>query len=190
MSKQNIKKICVFCGSSKGNNALYEEAAEALGTTLAQENIGLVYGGGRVGLMGIVAQSVMRNGGTATGIIPHFLNEKEGIAFNAISEVLLVDSMHERKLKMHQLSDGVIALPGGFGTLDEIFEILCWAQLGLHTQPVGLLNINGYWQPLLDLLRHVVTQGFADASLLDFVTCVDDVAGLQAALRNALPEPA
>jgi uncharacterized protein (TIGR00730 family) len=152
--------ICVFCGSSKGNKAVYAEAATALGAALAARNMGLVYGGGKVGLMGIVANSVMQNGGTVTGIIPHFLNSKEGIAFDAITEVQVVDSMHERKMRMHELSNGVVAMPGGYGTLDELFEILTWAQLGLHTQPVGLLNVNNYFTPLVTMLDNMVTEGF------------------------------
>ena len=148
-----MQYITVFCGSSKGNDPIYAETAELLGKTLAEAGYGLVYGGGRVGLMGIVANAVMQHGGKVIGIIPHFLNASEGIAYDDITEVRVVNTMHERKLLMHQLSSGVIALPGGYGTMDELFEILCWAQLGLHTQPVGLLNVADYYTPLLTMVE-------------------------------------
>ena len=148
-----MQYITVFCGSSKGSDPIYAETAELLGKTLAEAGYGLVYGGGRVGLMGIVANAVMQHGGKVIGIIPHFLNASEGIAYDDITEVRVVNTMHERKLLMHQLSSGVIALPGGYGTMDELFEILCWAQLGLHTQPVGLLNVADYYTPLLTMVE-------------------------------------
>ena len=155
--------ICVFCGSSTGNLPIYRQAAHALGQALATRQIGLIYGGGRVGLMGIVADSTMQHGGNVIGIIPQFLNESEGVAHDTITEMEVVNTMHERKMRMHQLANGVIALPGGYGTLDELFEILTWAQLGLHTQPIGLLNINEYYTPLVALLDGMLAQGFLSA---------------------------
>jgi uncharacterized protein (TIGR00730 family) len=185
-----MKYITVFCGSSKGNETVYAEAAQLLGETLAKAGYGLVYGGGKVGLMGIVATAVMQHGGKVIGIIPDFLNDKEGIAYDAITEVRVVTSMHERKLMMHQLSSGVIALPGGYGTLDELFEILCWAQLGLHTQPVGLLNINGYYSPLLTMLETMVSSNFLSAHNRSLLLSDVSAAGLLTQMQNYQPSDA
>jgi uncharacterized protein (TIGR00730 family) len=185
-----MKYITVFCGSSKGNETVYAEAAQLLGETLAKAGYGLVYGGGKVGLMGIVATAVMQHGGKVIGIIPDFLNDKEGIAYDAITEVRVVTSMHERKLMMHQLSSGVIALPGGYGTLDELFEILCWAQLGLHTQPVGLLNINDYYSPLLTMLETMVSSNFLSAHNRSLLLSDVSAAGLLTQMQNYQPSDA
>jgi len=154
-----MKRITVFCGSSFGTEKIFEEQAYLLGKTLANKNIGLVYGGAKVGLMGSVANGAMENGGEVIGVLPHFLRSKE-IAHNHLTELILVDSMHERKTKMNDLCDGVIALPGGFGTLEEVFEMLTWAQLGLHQKPIAFLNINGFYNELFALLKTMVTKGF------------------------------
>lgn len=154
-----MKRITVFCGSSFGTEKIFEEQAYLLGKTLANKNIGLVYGGAKVGLMGSVANGAMENGGEVIGVLPHFLRSKE-IAHNHLTELILVDSMHERKTKMNDLCDGVIALPGGFGTLEEVFEMLTWAQLGLHQKPIAFLNINGFYDELFALLKTMVTKGF------------------------------
>ncbi|MGM0407480.1 MAG: TIGR00730 family Rossman fold protein [Bacteroidota bacterium] len=153
-----MKRITVFCGSSSGNNGNYKLQAALLGKTLAQKNIELVFGGAKVGLMGAIADSVLEHNGKVFGVLPGFLKSKE-IAHDRLTELLIVESMHERKTKMHELSDGVIALPGGFGTMEELFEMLTWAQLGLHKKPIGILNINGFYDPLINLLENMVEKG-------------------------------
>jgi uncharacterized protein (TIGR00730 family) len=154
-----FKKICVFCGSSLGNRPAYSKAAEQLGSLLASEKIGLVYGGGKVGLMGKIADAVLAAGGEAIGVIPESLVKKE-IAHAGLSELRVVASMHERKAQMAELADAFIAMPGGFGTFEEFCEILTWAQLGLHRKPCGLLNVDGYYDPLLSLFDHAVEEKF------------------------------
>ncbi|SEQ90869.1 LOG family protein [Pedobacter rhizosphaerae] len=154
-----MKRITVFCGSSFGTDQIFEEQAYLLGKTLTNKKIGLVYGGAKVGLMGRVADGAMDNGGEVIGVLPHFLGSKE-IAHENLTELIWVESMHERKTKMNDLCDGVIALPGGFGTLEEVFEMLTWAQLGLHQKPIAFLNINGFYNELFALLRTMVTKGF------------------------------
>ncbi|HCD9235172.1 TIGR00730 family Rossman fold protein [Elizabethkingia anophelis] len=156
---RKINRITVFCGSSLGTEAVYEKQAYELGVTLAKQNIGLVYGGANVGLMGAVANGVIENGGEAIGVLPYFLKGKE-IAHENLTELILVDTMHERKAKMNELSDGVISLPGGFGTLEELFEMITWAQLGLHQKPIGVLNINGFYTELLAFVQTMVSKGF------------------------------
>lgn len=153
-----MKRITVFCGSSFGTEEIYKEQATLLGKTLAQQNIELVYGGANVGLMGAVADGVLNEGGKAIGVLPNFLRSKE-IAHLGLTELILVESMHERKTKMNELCDGVIALPGGFGTLEELFEMLTWAQLGLHKKPIAILNINGFYDSLIELTKVMVDKG-------------------------------
>ena len=154
-----MKRITVFCGSSFGTDDIFKAQANLLGRTLAKHNIELVYGGASVGLMGAIANGVLAEGGKVIGVLPYFLQAKE-IAHEGLSELILVDSMHERKTKMNDLSDGVIALPGGFGTLEEFFEMLTWAQLGLHKKPVAILNVNGYYDSLIEMVDSMVTKGF------------------------------
>jgi uncharacterized protein (TIGR00730 family) len=154
-----MKRICVFAGSSAGIRPEYRVAAEALGRALAERSIGLVYGGARIGLMGAMADVALAAGGHVTGVMPSGLVAKE-VAHSGLTEFHEVGSMHERKALMADLSDGFIALPGGWGTLDELFEILTWAQLGLHRKPCGLLNAGGYFDPLLQFLDHTVAEGF------------------------------
>ncbi|MCD0489344.1 TIGR00730 family Rossman fold protein [Pedobacter sp. MC2016-14] len=154
-----MKKITVFCGSSFGTEIEYEEQAYLLGKTLAERNIGLVYGGANVGLMGAVANGAIENRGEVIGVLPHFLQNKE-IAHTGLTELVLVETMHERKTKMNDLSDGVIALPGGFGTLEEFFEMLTWAQLGLHKKPIAILNIYGFYDELIAMIETMVKKGF------------------------------
>lgn len=158
-----MKRITVFCGSSSGNQPIYDEQARALGAYMALQGIGLVYGGAKVGLMGAVADAVLEKGGEVTGVIPGFLQSKE-IAHENLTELILTETMHERKMKMHDLSDGAIALPGGFGTLEELFEILTWGQLGLHQKPVAILNVGGYFDDLIRLIEKMVQEGFLRAS--------------------------
>lgn len=154
-----MKKIAVFCGSSNGASNTYIENAKKLGKELAKRNISLVYGGASVGVMGAVADAVLDEGGQVIGIMPRFLEQRE-ISHKGLSELIVVDSMHERKAKMAELADGFIALPGGPGTLEEFFEIFTWAQLGLHQKPCGLLNINHYFDPLVELFNHMVKEQF------------------------------
>lgn len=154
-----MKRLAIFCGSSIGNEIVYKTEVKRLGEVLANQNIGLVYGGANVGLMGIIADSILESGGEAIGVLPHFLASKE-IAHENLTELILVKSMHERKTKMDELSDGVIALPGGFGTLEEFFEMLTWAQLGLHSKPIGILNIDGFYDDLISLVQNMVSRGF------------------------------
>ena len=154
-----IKNICVYCGSSSGKNPAYSQAAAKLAQALCERNIGLVYGGSAVGVMGTIADAVLAAGGEATGVIPKALAIKE-VAHESLSELHVVASMHERKALMADLADGFIALPGGWGTLEEIFEILTWAQLGFHDKPCGLLNIEGYYDGLFDFLDNSFEQQF------------------------------
>ena len=154
-----MKSLCVFCGSRSGTEPAHAEAAGALGRALAAEGITLVYGGGRVGLMGVVADAALGEGGEVVGVIPRALLERE-IAHSGLPDLRVVGSMHERKALMSELSEGFIALPGGTGTLEEFFEVLTWAQLGEHRKPCGLLNAGRYYDPLLAVFDHMVQQGF------------------------------
>lgn len=153
-----MRTLCVFCGSSPGGDPAFSEAAEALGRLLAHRRLGLVYGGGSVGLMGRLADAALAAGGNVVGVIPEGLADLE-LAHRGVSELLVVGSMHERKLTMYQRADAFLALPGGFGTLDEFCEVLTWNQLGYHSLPVGLLNVAGFFDRFLDFLDHAVAQG-------------------------------
>lgn len=153
------RKICVFTGSRHGASTAYADAAEQLARDLVERSFGLVYGGGNVGLMNIIADAVLDLGGHVTGVIPNALVSKE-VAHRGLSELRLVNSMHERKALMAELSDGFIALPGGIGTMEEFFEVLSWTQLGIHNKPCGLLNVSGYYDPLIEFLDHAVLQDF------------------------------
>jgi hypothetical protein len=161
-----MKRVCVFCGSSKGNSAAFTSAARALGEVLAARNIELVFGGSHVGLMGVVADAVLANGGRVTGVLPRFMDDKE-LAHPKLTTLHLVETMHERKQLMAELAEGFIALPGGFGTLEEIFEAITWQQLHLHAHPCGLLNVDGYFDALIEFLRRTVTDGFVRVEHLE-----------------------
>jgi len=154
-----LRRVCVFCGSSTGRNSSYRRLADQLGRTLAARGLGLVYGGGRVGLMGAVADGALAAGGEVIGVIPQALIDRE-IGHRGLTELRVVDSMHERKALMTELADGFIALPGGIGTLEELFEVWTWAQLGLHSKPCGLLDSDGFFGPLVGFLDHLVVTGF------------------------------
>ncbi|MCP3145249.1 LOG family protein [Pyxidicoccus xibeiensis] len=157
-----VRSLCVFCGSRPGTRPEYLDAARSLGTELARRGLTLVYGGASVGMMGAVADGALAAGGKVVGVLPGFMGPKE-LAHPGLTELLWVDSMHERKALMAERSDAVIALPGGYGTLDELFEIVTWAQLGLHRKPMGLLDTRGFYQPLLAMARHLAEEGFVPA---------------------------
>ena len=154
-----MKRICVYCGSNTGNRPIYREMADALGALLAQRGIGLVYGGGNVGLMGIVADAALAGGGEVIGVIPGALADRE-IAHAGVTDLRVVDSMHTRKALMAELSDAFIAMPGGVGTFEEFFEAVTWTQLGVHRKPCGLLNVGGFYSPLAAFIDQAVTEGF------------------------------
>ena len=175
--------MCVYCGSSPGFDPVFALLAELLGRRLAAEGLGLVYGGGRVGLMGIVADGVLAGGGEVTGIIPEALAAKE-LAHGALTELLVVSSMHERKALMEQRADAFVAMPGGFGTYDELFEILTWAQLGEHAKPIVLLDVDGFYEPLFALVQRAVDAGFLKAQHAALARRAVDVDGVMAALRE------
>jgi uncharacterized protein (TIGR00730 family) len=168
-----MKRICVFCGSSPGARPEYAQAAEGLGRLLAQKRIGLVFGGGKVGMMGRLARAALDAGGEVTGVIPRKLVERK-VALAGLSDLRVVGTMHERKALMAELAEGFIALPGGLGTLEETFEMLTWAQLGLHRKPCGLLNVAGYFTPLLEFLDRVMEQGFIDAPHRSMILTSED----------------
>lgn len=159
LPRARLRRVAVFCGSRHGANPRYGEAAERLGTLLAERGLGLVYGGGNVGLMGVVADAALAGGTEVLGVIPKMLEARE-VAHRGISELVIVDTMHDRKRKIYGLSEAVIAMPGGIGTFEELFEALTWNQLGIHTLPCGLLNVGGYWDPLLAMLDRAVENGF------------------------------
>ena len=168
-----MDRICVYCGSSAGRDPAYAEAARALGRTLAGRGIGLVYGGGHVGLMGAVADATLEAGGDVYGVMPQALVDRE-IAHEGLTELVVVDSMHERKARMADLADGFVALPGGFGTLEELMEVLTWAQLGFHRDPCGLLDVGGYYASLVEFFDHQVEAGFVSEEHRRMVVVADD----------------
>lgn len=181
-----MKRICVFAGSSAGARPEYLATAGELGSLMAARGVELVYGGARVGLMGAVADAVLAGGGRVTGVIPRALVEKE-VAHSGLTDLRVVTSMHQRKALMADLSDAFIALPGGWGTLDEMFEILTWAQLGLHRKPCGLLNVQGYFDQLLAFLDHTVEQGFVRREYRSLLAVAAGSAALLDALRTPTP---
>jgi uncharacterized protein (TIGR00730 family) len=172
-----VKRICVFAGSSAGTDLIFRTAAVDLAAALAASNIELVYGGGCVGLMGVLADAMLARDGRVTGVIPQALLERE-VGHRSVTELKVVGSMHERKATMAAMSDGFIALPGGFGTLEELFEVLTWAQLGLHRHPCGLLNVAGYFDGLLEFLDHAKAEGFVNATHRDMLLVDADPARL------------
>ena len=178
-----MKRITVFCGSSFGTDDVYKSQAKLLGKKLAEHQIELVYGGANVGLMGAVADGVLENGGKAIGVLPNFLKSKE-IAHECLTDLILVETMHERKTKMNELCDGVIALPGGFGTLEEFFEMLTWAQLGLHKKPIAILNTAGFYDSLITFIQTMVDKGFLKEVNRDMILVSDDIDKLIAMMKN------
>jgi uncharacterized protein (TIGR00730 family) len=181
-----MKRICVFCGSSQGSRPEYRAAAEEMGAELVRKNVGLVYGGGDVGLMGIIADAVLKAGGQVQGIIPENLMARE-IGHKGLTKLHVVRSMHERKALMADLTDAFIAMPGGFGTLEEFFEVLTWTQLGLHAKPCGMLNVLGFYTPLLAMLDHAVEEGFLKQENRTLVLVRESPADLLRALEEWRP---
>ena len=169
--------ICVYCGSNSGRHPEYAEQAQAFGTEMARRGIALVYGGGNVGLMGVVADAVLAGGGKAIGVIPRQLVELE-VAHPGLTELVVVETMHQRKTRMYELSDAFVALPGGFGTMDEMFEMLTWAQLGLHRYPCAFLDVRGYYRDLRTLMEHMVDESFVKAAQRDSIWFGHDIAAL------------
>jgi uncharacterized protein (TIGR00730 family) len=183
-----MKRITIFCGSSPGVKPSYAMAAKAMGRELARRGIGLVYGGGRVGLMGILADAVLAGGAPVWGVIPEALATTE-LAHHGLTELQVVRSMHERKARMADLGDAFVALPGGFGTLDELFEALTWAQLGFHRNPVGLLDVESFFQPLLAASDVMVREGFVRADHRAMIVVAEEPAALLDALAVSTPPP-
>jgi len=185
-----LKRVCVFCGSSRGHRPTYAATARALGQALVRRGLGLVFGGGHIGLMGVIADAVLEAGGEAVGVIPKALVDRE-LAHTRLTTMHIVETMHQRKALMADLADGFVALPGGFGTADELFEILTWAQLGIHAKPVGLLDSDGFFAPLLSWLDRAVQEGFIDPGhrglLLESATPDDILDGLCAFRPQQLP---
>ena len=181
-----MRRICVFCGSSPGSRPEYGAAAGEMGTELVRRNIGLIYGGGNVGLMGIIADAVLRAGGEAQGVIPEHLMARE-VGHRGLTKLHIVRSMHERKALMADLSDAFVALPGGFGTLEEFCEVVTWTQLGLHAKPSGILNILGYYSPLLAMFDHAVEERFLKPENRALVIARESPADLLQALEEWRP---
>ena len=181
-----MRRVCVFCGSKVGHNSLYREAAEMLGKLLVERGLGLVYGGGSVGLMGVIADAVLAAGGEVIGVIPEMLATKE-LLHTGVSNMHRMHSMHARKAKMAELADAFVALPGGFGTFEELLEIITWAQLGIHHKPVGLLNVAGYYDPLVQFVEHAISEGFIKAKHRELIVVASDPATLLEAMLKHRP---
>lgn len=169
---ESFQRVCVFCGSREGARPGYVDQARALGALLVEQDIGLVYGGGSIGLMGTVADAVLAGGGHVTGVIPQALARRE-IAHHDAQEMLVVDTMHTRKAKMAELSDAFIGMPGGMGTYEELFEVLTWAQLGIHTKPIGLLNVDGYFDAMIHMIEHAINEGFVHEEHRDLLVVAE-----------------
>jgi len=183
-----MQRVCVFCGSNPGSRPEYADAARELAAALVQSNLTLVYGGGRVGLMGVVADEVLRLGGRAVGVIPRPLWQRE-VGHTALSEIRIVETMHERKAMMADLSDAFIALPGGLGTIEEIFEIWTWAQLGMHAKPLGFLNVLDYYTPLMAFLDHAAGERFIREEIRRAAMVEESAAALLRRFTEYVPPP-
>jgi uncharacterized protein (TIGR00730 family) len=182
-----VSSLCVFCGSKLGNDDAYRAAAEALGAAMLARGVSLVYGGGRIGIMGVLAETVLGGGGYVTGIIPDFLLKYE-VGNLDVSELIVTETMHDRKRQMFERADGFVILPGGLGTLEEAFEIITWKQLRVHTKPIVVFDVAGYWQPLSDLVARAIEADFAHPAVAELFTVVDTAEDVFAALADA-PEP-
>lgn len=185
MRAESLKSVCIFCGSREGKDPAHALAAEELGTAIAEAGWRLVFGAGDAGLMGVVARAAQTAGGATFGVIPSHLIRRE-IGKRDLTTLVVTETMHERKKVMFMNADVIVALPGGPGSLDELFEVLTWRQLGLHAKPVYLLNVRGYWDPLVALLDHIVEQGFAEPGFRDYITVFETVPDLTTALRASL----
>lgn len=182
-----VKRLCVYCGSSGEVAEAYRAAAIRLGGLLGEQKIGLVYGGGRIGLMGLLADAALKAGGEVIGVIPDHLHDRE-IGHAGLTQLRVVDNMHERKRLMAELADAFAILPGGLGTLEEMLEVVTWKQLGLHDKPIFIIDVEGYWTPLLRLFDHVIDEGFAGRDARDLYRILPRVEDLAAAMREA-PQP-
>ncbi len=182
-----MKSLCVYCGSSFGVKPVYADAARALAREMVKQDMALVYGGGNVGLMGVIANEVLHLGGTATGVIPQALLDKE-VGHRQLTRLHVVKDMHERKAMMAELSDGFIAMPGGIGTLEELFEVLTWSQLGFHEKPVGVLNVDGFYDGLIAFLQNQVAQGFVKANQAALMMHEKSASGLLHRLQTFIPQ--
>ena len=183
-----MNSIVVFCGSSEGTNPEYVRQGYALGKTLAEQDITLVYGGAKIGVMGSIAKGALEADGKVIGVIPDFLKIRE-VFHTELTELIVTQDMHERKLKMHELSDGIIMLAGGYGTLEEFFEMLTWAQLGLHQYPIGILNTNGFYTELMNMLAKMVDQGFVKKENYDMILVDETIEGLLNQMKSYKPLP-
>ncbi|MGB3144726.1 MAG: TIGR00730 family Rossman fold protein [Maribacter sp.] len=183
-----MKSIVVFCGSSAGTDEQYAKDAYQLGATFVEKGIQLIYGGAKIGIMGQVAEGVLKNGGKVIGVIPGFLKKKE-VFHEGLTELIVTQNMHDRKLKMHELSDGIIMLPGGFGTLEEFFEMLTWSQLGLHQHPIGILNTHGFYDPLLEMMQQMVAKGFVKKEHMESILVDADMERLLQKMEGYQPLP-
>lgn len=183
-----MRRVCVFCGSQAGNDPVYARTARELGRLLARRGMGLVFGGGQVGLMGVIAEATVAAGGEAIGVIPENLKRRE-LAYEGLSELIVTHTMHERKQRMADLADGFIALPGGFGTLEEFCEIVTWAQLGIHAKPCALLNVKRYFDGLLAAFDHALAEGFLRPQYRALVLTADDPGAVLAAMERWQPPP-
>ena len=178
-----MQNIAIYCGSSSGTNSVYSDAAHEVGVYLAKNEIKLVYGAGSVGLMGIVADAVLANMGEVIGIIPQFLMDLE-VGHTNLTQLHITNNMHDRKKIMCDIADGIIALPGGYGTLDELFEMLTWSQLGLHEMPIGILNVNGFYDPLLAMVQKMVEEGFLKKENQDLIIVDDNIGSLIGKMKS------
>lgn len=179
-----MKHLCIFCGSSKGNDPIYEKTAEKLAKIIVNEGLTMVYGGGSIGIMGVLADKILSLNGKVIGVIPRFLYDLE-VGHDHVTELIIVESMHERKQKMAEISDGFLALPGGFGTLEEMGEILTWIQLKLIRKPIGLLNINGFYDQFLKMLDNMVASGFLKKNNRDILLASNDPEDIISIIKNA-----
>lgn len=184
-----MRRVSVFCGSARGSRQAYQDAATELGHLLAWEGLGLVFGGGSVGLMGVVADAVLEKGGDVTGVIPHGLAARE-LAHDAVKDMRVVSSMHARKALMAELADAFVALPGGLGTFEELMEVATWGQLGIHRKPIGVLNVQGFFDPLLELVEHAAREGFVSPENRKRIVVSDAPRALLRELRAQRPPEA
>ncbi|HWU97682.1 MAG TPA: TIGR00730 family Rossman fold protein [Oxalicibacterium sp.] len=182
-----MKSICVYCGSSFGNQPVYAEAARAMASEMVENNIELVYGGGKVGLMGVIADEILKLGGKATGVIPQALMDKE-VGHTGLTHLHIVQNMHERKALMAELAEGFVAMPGGIGTLEELFEILTWSQLGFHQKPIGVLNVDGFYDGLIAFLQAQVRHGFVKPEQAELMLHATTAPALLQRLQNFVPK--